>query len=426
MVSDQYKLTVCGCGPAGISPLIYLEEENLLDQLLIEGVCLIDSSKKIGNGNIGEYKITANSLGKVFVEIFEESKSEMFSYIKQKESYKQILENANVAPKLSHVGNLMSDIGVYIEKKIEKNSNSHVHLQHRVEEIHCRRDGKYEIVYKPTAQEKVKRHISEYVLLNIGGRQNVPVFLEKYLKTRSKLTWFSGDFIKGVYDPLLTTLLTDTNKQLNITLLGSSHSAFSTLYRLENHFEVSKKSRVNISVMQRSEVKLYFESVDEARRAGYKFNLDDDVCPQSGRVNRFSGLRYDSFNLAQKLLDGHFQNVHLKRTGDMRQEILEEHLDKQDIIIVCTGYQNNTINFFDENGELIEFKRNDHGLIINKNCNPIKLDNNPMQNIYMYGLGSGLDTNQEYGGEKSFYGRIDGIWLYQHVVSSQIVSQIIK
>lgn len=63
----EYHLAICGTGPANISPLVYLEEENKLDSLLNKGVIAIDKSLNVGLGALGEYKITANSIGSVFL-----------------------------------------------------------------------------------------------------------------------------------------------------------------------------------------------------------------------------------------------------------------------------------------------------------------------------------------------------------------------
>lgn len=49
-------------------------------------------------------------------------------------------------------------------------------------------------------------------------------------------------------------------------------------------------------------------------------------------------------------------------------------------------------------------------------------DGSSIPNMFAFGLGSGMFVTEKTGGEPSFQGRADGVWLYQNDVG-EIVSQ---
>ena len=69
MTAGEAALAVCGLGPAGSGLLVAAAREGRLDQLLDGGVVAVDPRGPADlAGGLGRYRITANSLGKVFLE----------------------------------------------------------------------------------------------------------------------------------------------------------------------------------------------------------------------------------------------------------------------------------------------------------------------------------------------------------------------
>ncbi|WP_268624249.1 hypothetical protein [Paenibacillus alvei] len=421
MEENEYKLTVCGCGPAGVSPLIYMEEYDLLEPLLKEGVCLIDKSNSVGSGNIKNYKITANSLGKVFTEIFTNPQSPLLKYLTDKESCKELSHFKDDPPNLPLVGKLMDDIGDYLSEKIKSFAQSKVLLNTTVTQIHTRLDGRYDIVFNyGDSKDSSAKLTTEHLLFNLGGLQEFPPFISQ--KTASSgHVWLSSDFIMGKWDHDLLSLLQRSTNTLNIAVIGASHSAFSILYRLKNHFNLIPGSQIDVNILHKSPLRLFYNSIEEASQAGYHFDCKTDVCSHSGRVNRFSGLRYDSFQLARDVLDGKYNNVRLSPVSKSGRSDEHEYINRADIIIVSTGYKKNRVQIFDKDGSLLSLAMDSNGVITNNYCNPILQNGRALQNFYTYGLGAGQRVNAENGGETSYTGRIDGIWFYQHEVTKRIV-----
>lgn len=382
--------------------------------MLDQGVCIIESSAKIGSGTIGKYQITANSLGKIFFEILGES-SRLHNYLRNRASYQELMKFYEEAPPLPLVGEFLEDIGKYICRKIDSNPYSRVRKLTRVNRIRTRKDGLYEISFSPLYQQGTSQTIvSEKILYNLGGEQSQVHTMLNGVEPAKIVN--SGDFITGVFDNKLTHLLNNNNgKPITISIIGASHSAFSTLYRLKNHFGLLNNEKVTINMITKSPIRLFYNTREEAILDGYAFK-DEDVCTSSDRVNRYSGLRYDSFDLAKEVLSNRYENFCVKQAGtEMATEI-----SNSDFVVVCTGYTHRKVEIVDENNEPLTFQYEGACIRINEHCNPFLSDGRPLKNFYQYGLGAGLKTGGSNYGEVSFNGRIDGVWVYQHLIPEKI------
>ena len=169
---------------------------------------------------------------------------------------------------------------------------------------------------------------------------------------------------------------------------------------------------------------MFYNDLDEANKDLYTVNTSTDVCKISGRVNRYSGLRYDSFQLGKEILDSKYHNVTLIPYPNISRDDYKELIETSDLLLVCTGYCNNTVPILYSNGSEMNFLKDDSTILTNSKYNPIVENGEALENFYTFGLGSGLKTGNETGGEPNYKGRIDGVWVYQNEVSPKLVSLI--
>lgn len=373
----------------------------------------MEASAKIGSGTIGKYQITANSLGKVFFEILGEQSS-LHNHLRKKRSYKELLKYYEDAPPLPLVGEFLEDIGKYIAKRVESNPRSNLLKLTSVTRIKLRQDGLFEVSCAPRFQQgPPQTFLSEKLFYNLGGDQ--PQVHSMLTNTRAEKVVASGDFIQGMFDNRLEHLLKTAGRPVTISILGNSHSAFSTLYRLKNQFGLLNSKQVKINMIGNSPIRLFYNSTEEALLDGYAFT-EEDVCASSNRVNRYGGLRYDSFLLAKEVMQNRYENLSLKAAGSLSPLQLSE----SDVVIVCTGYGNRNVEIVDEANRPIEFLYERLCAKVNEHCNPLLHDGKPLKNFFQYGLGSGLKTGGSNYGEVSFKGRIDGVWVYQHLIPAKV------
>ena len=195
-----------------------------------------------------------------------------------------------------------------------------------------------------------------------------------------------------------------------IVIIGGSHSAWScacSILRLSNSLSIGEDS---IVLLHRSPIKLYFASEENAQRCHYSYDKKNDVCPVTGRVFRYGGLRGKSKSLAEntvlKKIEKRIKTVCL---GDTSADEIAMFLSTSSKIIVATGYAANIPKVFNRRGEMVCLKKQNGQLIVNENGQCLLENGTCLPQLYAFGLGSGLFVNTAVGGEKSIKGRADGV-----------------
>ena len=88
-----------------------------------------------------------------------------------------------------------------------------------------------------------------------------------------------------------------------IVIVGGSHSAWAAAYNCINKMsQTCSFEKGSIVILHRSPIRLYYGTLLEALDAGYTVDPVNDVCPLTGRVNRYGGLRYFINTFAQQVL----------------------------------------------------------------------------------------------------------------------------
>lgn len=403
MRPNLYETIICGAGPAGMSQLIYFDAQEKLTEKLNEGICVIEKSSELLSGNIKKYKISANSKGGALFEFLNE-RSILQQFLNEEKLNDQIQSYCDIAPSLHDIGVIYGRIGSFLEQCIKQNSNSAVYKCATVEEIHICEDGFFKVVFRQFGceQEVWARNIH----MNLGGK---PKTLNKHENER----YVHSHCVLTEQSKFLDELFESKNS-LKIALIGNSHSAMSVLSKLNERYSALDSSIYSFDLYGKSNVKLYYSSIDEALLDNYSFS-EDDVCPVTQRVNRYSGMREESFYIAQAILNEAISNVRLKR-------VYFEDDANYDLIIECLGYETKLVPVY-KNGKQVEFEMNNGILKTDAYFRPVMKNREPIGNFYSYGLGVGIGLSEESGGEKSFTGNIDGIWLYQHLVA-KIISEL--
>jgi hypothetical protein len=90
-----------------------------------------------------------------------------------------------------------------------------------------------------------------------------------------------------------------------VVLVGGSHSAFSTArLLLDLQSELLGSRTLEVCIVHRSPLKVYYRSEAEARQDGYTDYPPDAVCRATGQVHVFSGLQMEAKQLFQRVRDG--------------------------------------------------------------------------------------------------------------------------
>jgi hypothetical protein len=264
MSASEFGLAIVGAGAAGTGPLLSAAKQGKLGSFLDRGVALIEKTTCLG-GTLGNYDLTANSLGTSFVECLEGPFSpKLFADVIEEDVTRYLFENRLHAPRLSLVGQYLSLLGEALKRMLEKHPKGRVFTSTTATEI-VLDDEK--VIVKCVDREICTRH----VLLAMGGECIRCAALDRW----SEKTISSDDvLIAGGLQKTLLLLPRDAQ----IVILGGSHSGFcvanALLYQLPT-------TDVHVTIICRREPRIFYATRGEADADARKPTFVPSRCASS-------------------------------------------------------------------------------------------------------------------------------------------------
>ncbi len=171
----NYLQTTTGCvvggaGPAGMGLLFNALRTGTIAELARYGLIIVDASPAPGIGRLGDYQITANSVGDVFLDCLRDpAMAKVFAPLQSSAAYWRIRDQAQEAPLLSEVGTLLFEASQLVLDYIVAHYSVQLWSETLITEVICERD-QYHIWVEHRG--KVQRICSRALVLNLGGRQD--------------------------------------------------------------------------------------------------------------------------------------------------------------------------------------------------------------------------------------------------------------
>ena len=234
--------------------------------------------------------------------------------------------------------------------------------------------------------------------------------------------------------------------QGDIVIIGNSHSAWSMVWRLHNEACINNAPPHKCIVLQRNKCRVWYPDAADARAHG-ESPTARDICPLTGQVNRLSGLRGPARDLYLRLRHDNLtagkmpniQPMQLSATNqDASHDEVDRHLDAAALVVPAFGYLKTLPRFTDAAGRAIQFQRTRGHYKLTPHGRPFiqSKDNahdhttadataDAVANLWFMGLSSGFQPSAQLGGEPSFTGSMDGIWLYQHDIGAQVLADVL-
>ena len=436
----HYNVAIVGGGPAGTGMVVAALQSGKLNELLNSGVAIFEAGQKLIRGNLGNYCLNSDTLADTFLEVFDQDPDGHLNDIKNAPATMAVANYRGQSVPLPIAGNFLEAMGECLRKTIDANLNSQVRLKTKIASVTRLSQGGFllngiqnQIPFQATCEklvlatggcQDIASTLYQGIKNSSGDTTSLKPYREKILLTHEILSDRSGiswkRFVKGTDNP-------------RVTIIGSSHSAFSTAWTmLQARHGINFKS-CGITILHRSKPRLCFDSAKTAIAAGYTDFDQQDICPLTGRLFRLAGLRFDGRELLMKLLqvDG-FQNekrVRLQSLKDSKED-LDQHFRKSDLIVPAFGYRPRAIDMFDQDGGAIEFNSKNGGPLVDDQCrvlqaaSRINKEPRPIENLFAMGLASGYIPSGKLGGEPSFRGQTNGFWLYQNGVGEIVLNQV--
>lgn len=438
MYGDHLE-TVCGCvvggaGPAGMGLLFNALKSGAMPELVKEGLIIVDASPNPGTGRLGEYRITANSVGDVFLDCLRDpALRDVFEPLEHSPAYWRIRRQAHSAPQLADVAELLAEASTLVLNFIVEHYGVKLWTSTTITEI-VRHADEYEVWVE--SEGRSRRIRCRAVVLNLGGRQDPRHLLNSLadqglavppstrILSADALLRMNGVQLRDYFAPTLAS-------SSRITVVGGSHSAFSVLENLADALEFAGLREVTL--VHRSPIRLFYESAQAAAVAGYVFDPVKDVCPVSGRVNRSGGLRYRALDIGREAL----ANGHIGKSG-VRVRLLQTHngpegqfeqarqaLAESEVVVQSTGYQPLLPALNYASGGAISLAEIKGGVDSDPSGCPLDSHGLRLSGLHLFGLGAGLGVDPRLGSEASFDGRIYGVWQFHHDASGAVIDAVL-
>ncbi len=438
MYGDHLE-TVCGCvvggaGPAGMGFLFNALKSGAMPDLAKEGLIIVDASPGPGTGRLGDYRITANSVGDVFLDCLRDpALRDVFEPLEHLPAYWRIRRQAQSAPQLADVAELLAKASTLVLEFIVERYGVTLWPSTTITEL-VHGDDEYQVWVE--CEGRTRRIRCRAVVLNLGGRQDPQHLLNSLadqglavspaarIQSADALLRMNGVQLRDLFAPTLA-------RNGRVSVVGGSHSAFSVLENLADSLEFAGLREVTL--VHRSPIRLFYETAEAATEAGYAFDSLKDVCPVSGRVNRSGGLRYRALDIGREAMTrGRIGKtgvrVHLFQTQNGPQgqfENARQALAESEVVVQCTGYQPLLPAFHSSDGGAISLMEVKGGLDSDPSGCPLDSNGQRLHGLHLFGLGAGLGVDPRLGSEASFDGRIYGVWQFHHDASGAVIDAVL-
>ncbi len=429
---------IVGGGPAGLAAVLAASQRRQLPDLLAGGLVMAERGASIGGGRIGRYAINSDSSAETFLSCVRANPEPRLAAMASSPVAKEIGGYGKGAVPLALVGRFMDALGDTLHEVIEAHPDGHVLTGH--EALHTRRLASHgwSTCLRSTRTGQQMQVVSRSVVLATGGHQPEARLEQERVAGRALLPLYRGKLLQS--DLALTAAgLTNIRRRLSgirhprIVVIGGSTSALACtrllLTGLRHNFQPGA-----ITLMHRRTLTVFYPSAEAARAENYTEFSPDDICPVSGFVFRFGGLRFDSRELAMQLrgIAGRApeNRVILHRldaaTGASPAES-RKALDDADLILCCLGYRPCALPVLDEHGSPVALHADQPGAaLVGTQAGILDANGDEIPGLFGIGLAAGFKAHGTMGGEASFRGQMNGLWLWQNDVGALIFQRLLE
>ena len=187
---------------------------------------------------------------------------------------------------------------------------------------------------------------------------------------------------------------------------------------------------MEIKILYRDRLKVFFKSVKEAIEAGYTdFDLAErnKMQKKDGYVYSFTGLRGDAKQLYLDVIRKKQNQVQFIKAGT--PDLQREHVKEADLVIWACGYQSNAIKIHDVNKRELALSqtRKRTQFDIDGNNRIMLADGNVLNKVF--GLGVGFPIRTKDGGagdpDPAKNPRADSFSLYMNTVGEVLLKNLL-
>ena len=422
---------IVGGGPAGTAMLTAASRHGLLPELA-RGLVIVERDSAIGGGQLGRYAITSDSTAQTFLTAIEGNADPAIAALADHPAALAVARHrASLGVPLAEVGPLLRAIGDRLHAGITANGGE---VLTGTEAISARRhEGLWRVRLRDVATHREHERITRNLVIATGGHQPLDRLVMQQV-AGAPLIELAGDRLiqsdsvlsRGGFE-MVADLLAG-KRAPKIAVIGGSTSALTTVALLLRGRPALPFGAGGVTLLHRRPLRPFYHSVEAAHAEGFTDFGPDDICPVSGFVYRLAGFRLEARDLVLRMLgiDGREPDprVALHRVTD-HDELARDKLASADLVIAAMGYRPRALPLEQMDGTPLPLAAHAGAPMVDGECRIRGADGAPVPNLYGIGLAAGFVPSGKLGGEASFVGQANGLWLWQNDVGMMIVDQLL-
>ena len=429
----QFGLVIVGGGPAGIAPLLAAHRNGQLEGLLTEGVAIVERSEAIGNGSLGSYAINSDSSGTTFVDCLRSPERTPLTKLYDHPLARVLSSAGDAAVPLTDAGAFLKLVGDTVREMIQANPACEVLTAH--EALRLQRTNNGWDIHVRGRDGGDRKLGARNVLLSTGAAQPSERLQVEAVGGMS-ISSLCGNRLLQSGEVLTSRGLSEVERRLasskrpRVAVIGGSTSALAVCHALLNRLPNVSFGERSVTLLHRNELRIYYPDIKSALIDGYTEFTENDICPVSGRVYRLAGFRLDSRELVMrargigKRAPEPRLALHRLVQGSDPQAL--GILEAADIVVAALGYRPRAILVTDPDGREVGLKAATgfRQPLVDDRCRVLAADGSSINGLFGIGLAAGFVPSGSLGGEPSFRGQANGLWLWQSDVGLRIVEAV--
>ncbi len=430
---EMDAMLVVGGGPAGTALLTAASKQGRLAALAQAGLTVVERDDVLGGGRLGRYAISSDSTAETFLSAVRDNPHPEIAALIDHPAARQVAKFVGaLGVPLVDAGPLLRVTGDRLGAIVAANGGQ-VAIGHEVIEARRLPQGGWTTRMRRLSDGAEIERRSHAIVVATGGYQPLDRLVQQdvagaplYRLAEGRLMQSDELLALGGLDRAADVLRSKRNPK--VAVIGGSTSALASVTLMLRSRPGIAFGAGGITLLHRRPLRPFYHSEDAARADNFTDYGPDDICPVSGFVYRLAGFRLEARELVLRMLqvDGRMPDprVALRQIGDddaMARAIIEQ----ADLVIGALGYRPHALPLLDAGGQPIAIAAHDGRPMVDQHCRVLDAQCQPIPGAFGIGLAAGFVPWGRLGGERSFRGQANGLWLWQNDVGQMIVDQVL-
>ena len=427
-------MTIIGGGPACTAILTSASKVDRLKALAQSGLTVVERDDTLGGGRLGNYVITSDTSAETFLTALRDNPHPEIASLIDHPAARTVEKYVNsLGVPLYLTGPLLRAIGQRLSS-IVSNNGGEIAVGH--EAIDARRlpTGGWLTRMRRVSDGTITERRSQTIVVATGGYQPLDRLATVEVAGAPLFRMAEGKLLQS--DEVLSTGglervadLLAGKKSPRVAVIGGSTSAVSAVALMLRSRPGIPFGNGGVTILHREDLHPFYPTADAAHADNFFDFGPDDICPVSGFVYRLGGFRLESRELVLRMLriNGREPEPRValhKIAGDDDAEA-RRTIEQADLVIAALGYRPHALPLLDVAGQPIALATHAGRSMVDRYCRVVDANDQPVPGAFGVGLAAGFVPWGKLGGEASFRGQANNLWLWQNDVGHLIIDQVL-